>query len=288
MGNELIKVIPTIVGSTQNNTTPTNEKTNYISHGDELKLALESLNNSATNFARIAIHDSKLRQQYMEYTKNAQQEIIKDVRSRRLTPHQGAQKAQVTRNMIMEQTRAQNSELGRQISERLKATGYTLSELEAKYSQRLFHKSFITLSSQEKNAVWLKIVEQSGTPNAKVTHNAKIAGFAGRALLIMTLGFSVYNIMKSNNMIRQTAKEGSGIAAIAAGGKAGAIAAKSIPATGPIGIAITVVSAFVAGILSYIGVSSVFDYLWPENTSGQNKFSGGGGSFGGAGAGGVW
>jgi hypothetical protein len=226
----------------------------------DLESALGLLKAETTNFAYRFINDSAARSDYLARSTALAARVRQQVSAGELTPKQAALEVNRVRNEIMQAVRSASSDLGRAYAEGKKATGRTLAELEERYAQKLFSKSFASLSSDNKNRVWLEVVEASGRPQEAATRTARNLGKLGRGLVLASLAFAVYNIAQAENKPRQAAKEagtfGAGILGGAlAGGGAGLACGPGAPACVAVGI-------FVGGVLAAAGFDLAFDALW--------------------------
>jgi hypothetical protein len=257
-GNKQLSVVNsgTIVSTIAEDSKPANAT------GNELELAINALRAQANNFGLTFINDSAVRANYIQGVTKAINEIIELVKTKKITPHEGALTANQIRNQIMELARAKLSDYGLSISKDMKQTGLLIEDLQNKYSTKRYSKSFNLLTNIERNVVHMDIIEAAGRTNSKVNLNAKYFGIAGRALLIMSLGISVYSVIEAEDKTRQVSKEltvvGSGVAGGAAGG-----AFVAFLVTNPAGWMTAAGMIVIGGIVSVFS-GQAFDYFWPE------------------------
>jgi hypothetical protein len=234
---------------------------------EDFQKSLELLHVETLNFATRFISDAKLRQEYLTKSKQLSNDLTHQVHSCKITPQDGAKIANSTRNLIMEQIRLKSSEIGRAYAEAIKKTGKTLPKLESRYALEKFNKAFEALSQTERNQVWLEIVASSGRPKAEVTMMVRRMGYAGRALLVMTIAVSVYNVATADDKPTAVAHEattlGGGILGGAAGGAAaGAVAGVLCGPGAPLCEPVTVtVGVFVGGVLGALGADYSFKFF---------------------------
>lgn len=251
-----------VITSGQATSTPRDDTTPVKATGNEFETSIRLLQAEAAGFAESIIKDPAARAEYARKTKAASDELIDLVKQRKITPHEGARTANAMRNQIMELTRAKLTDFGLAVSREMKHSGPALATIEEKYSMKRYGRGFERLTQAERQAVWMEIVHAAGRSNPKVNISTRWYGIAGRTLLVASLAFSVYNVTTAEDKPRQAAKEGTVLAAGAAGGAvAGAtvVALASNPAGWVVG-AVIFVGAAVAGV----GSSEVFDYFWPE------------------------
>lgn len=144
----------------------------------------------------------------------------------------------------------------------MKANGRVLGELEENYAKKRFGRAFSTLTQPERNQVWMEIVHAAGRSNPKVNVSAKWFGMAGRTVLVISLACAVYRVATADAPGREAAKEGTGIAAGAAGGAIGT-AAILVLASNPAGWAVGL-AMIVGAAIGAAGSNELFDYFWPE------------------------
>lgn len=229
---------------------------------NELELAINALRIQANNFGATFINDASVRANYIKSVTKAIDEIIQLVKDKKITPHEGALTANQMRNQIMELARAKLSDYGLAVSKDIKQKGLLIEELQDKYSLRRFGRVFKGLTESERNAVSMDIIEAAGRSNPRVNLSAKYFGVAGRALLIVSLAISVYNVIEAEDKTRQTTKE----VIVAGSGLAGGIAGGAFVAflvSNPAGW-MTAAGMIVIGGLASIFGSETFDYFWPE------------------------
>ena len=226
----------------------------------DLESALAAFKVETTNFAYRFINDSAARTDYLARSSALADRVRQQVNAGVLSPQQAAMEVNRLRNEIMAAVRQATSDFGRAYAEAKKVTGRTLPELEQRYAQKLFNKPFETLSQDNKNRVWLEVVEASGRPNAGATRTARNLGRLGRGFALASIAFAVYNISQAQDKVRQSAKEagtsGAGILGGAMGGAAaGMVCGPGAPVCAAVGI-------FVGGVLAAAGFDLAFDALW--------------------------
>lgn len=242
--------------------TPTSDTTAVQAHGTELETALRLLESESAAFAKTVVVDPAARMEYTNKTRAAIAELIELVRQRKITPHEAARTANAMRNEIMMLARSRLSDFGAALSKDLKADGCLLSLLEEKYAGKRFGRVFSSLTPAERDLVWIDIVHAAGRSNPVVNVRVKWFGMAGRAFLVTSLAFSVYNVTTAADHKRQAAREGASLAGGAIGGVAGsavALAVISNPAGWVVGAAM-----FAGAMAGGLGSSELFDYFWPE------------------------
>jgi len=226
---------------------------------DLLYKSLDDLKATAANFAIRFINDEPARIKYNKYVQQMCNEIISEVESGKISPLQGAEKAQTARNLIMEQIRKITSDIGRAEAERMKLKGKTLEQLENKYALEKFKKPFNTLTETERNQVWLTIVKKAGAPNNSVNLKVRKFGRVGRLLIVLTLAVAVYNITTADDKATAAEREGIALGGGFLGGAAGGAVAGL--ACGPGAPVCSTIGVFIGGLLGAIGSDWLFGFF---------------------------
>lgn len=144
----------------------------------------------------------------------------------------------------------------------MKKTGFTFDKLTTKYASKIFGTNFSNLSPSQKNLVYLEIIDSSGRPSPPVTLAAKRYTTLGRGLIIVTIGFAVYNIASAEDKITATAREGLVIGGGFSGGAGGGALAGL--ACGPGSPVCVTVGVFIGGALGALGVEITFGWFFNE------------------------
>jgi len=226
----------------------------------DLESALNLLKTEALNFGYRFIQDGAVRRDYIARTQALVRTIKEEVHAGRLSYYEGAEEANKLRNAIMDAARLKTSDLGRAEAQAAKAVGRTLVELQEYYAQKLFKRAFDSLSTPERNRVWLEIIEAAG--RQRPSFNIKAARLArlGRAFVVLSVGIAVYNVATAEDKQRQAVKEGATAGAGILGGiGGGALAGLACGPGAPVCVAIGV---FLGGALAAVGTDVAFDWIW--------------------------
>jgi hypothetical protein len=205
----------------------------------------------------MATADGQVRVQYERSTSALAAELEGEVRAGRLTWRQGADQAWRARNDAMELMRTRSTPIGRSLAEQLKPQGKTLNELVARKTMELHpNKAFDALSKAEQDEVFAAIVAAAGRANPRVSAMMRGASRCGRALLVLSLALSIYNIATADDhwaaARREVVVTGTGIAGAMAGGALAGLAC------GPGAPVCATVGAFACGALAALGVDFAF------------------------------
>ena len=225
-----------------------------------LHQALLDLESEAVNFAQRFIKDDTVRANYVARAKTYSEDILQRVKDGRLSPKAAAAEANEMRNGLLEAARLKSSDIGRAVAEAEKATGLTMEQLMAKYSNRLFQREFDALTAAEKDAVFIEIARAAGRPNPKFTGLASRLGKAGIGLLVVSLAIGAYSVATSDRPGREAARQGTGLLAGFLGSVGGGAAAGL--ACGPGAPVCVAVGAFVGGLVFTVGADITFEWLW--------------------------
>ncbi|GAB3379680.1 hypothetical protein [Massilia agri] len=219
--------------------------------------AIDALEAQVANLGAHVTIDSSARLAYSREIKKMADQLRQEATAGRITWTEAAKQAQETRNIVMEIVRSRSTPVGRALAQRLKAQGYSLNHLIAAQTKRLHGERaiFSRLSASQKNSVYAAIVTSAGKSNPTITRAMSRLSYAGRGLLFLSLGLSVYSVATSQNKAATAVKElavtGAGIGGGIAGGALAGLAC------GPGAPVCVTVGAFVGGALSAFGVSFI-------------------------------
>ncbi len=232
----------------------------FKSRQQELEKSLSMLESDALNFAVRFINDSKVRKQYMSNIKNLSAEYRQRVKMGALTPKAAAEEVNLLRNDILRADRLKLSEVGVSYSEKLKLTGYTLSNRMEYYANKLFKLPFNELTVSQQNQVYLEIVQGGGRSFKTTNILARRLSRLGRGLLVITVGIVIYNITTADDKLKATAEEGAVLSGgILGGASGGAIAGLACGPGAPVCVSLGV---FIGGALGALGAGFTFDWLY--------------------------
>lgn len=217
--------------------------------------AIQSLEAQIANLGAHLTMDARARMAYTREIRKMADQLRNNAAAGKITWAQAAKEAQETRNLIMDIVRHRSTPVGRSMAQRLKSQGYSLNELIGTQTKRKYGQSavFSKLSAGQKNKIYADIVMSAGKSNPGVTQAMSRISYAGRSLILLSLGLSVYSIATSANKTatatRELALTGAGIGGGFAGGALAGLAC------GPGAPVCVTVGAFVGGALSAFGVS---------------------------------
>ncbi|MBP1205316.1 hypothetical protein JOD97_003358 [Duganella sp. 1411] len=221
----------------------------------------ETIRSLEAQLANAGAHltiDAAARATYAREIKRMADRLRNEAFTGKITWAQAAQQAQQTRNAVMTIIRSRSTSVGRAVAQRIKAQGYTLNELVARQTARMYGPgaNFARLSASQKNIVYASIVSSAGKSNPAVTQAMSRLSFAGRGVIFVSLGLSIYNVTTATNKVAAVGKEvainGAGIAGGMAGGALAGLAC------GPGAPVCVTVGAFIGGALAAFGVSSLW------------------------------
>ncbi len=225
---------------------------------DAFDVAMDLLHAELANAGATGALDGAARAKYDALARQYRAETQALVRSGRLTWREAAEQAHGLRNQVMEVIRRRSTPVGRAFAEWLKREGRTLNELVARKTLQLFGDGaeFTALSPAQQNRVYAAIVESAGKSDPAVTATMRNVSRAGRGLLLLSIGISIYTVATAQDKVEAAKHEGAVTGAGIAGGIAGGALAGL--ACGPGAPVCVTVGAFVGGALAAFGV----DLLW--------------------------
>ncbi len=255
-------------------TTSTEEGSRNITQApiDQLEKVLHAFEASAANFANIMIHEARVRQNYMNEIKKLSEGIRSAVKTRKIsymdavkyakeldqglddilklteqhfanTTEHGAKAAHSARDNQLANSRKQSTNIGRLSAEAMKEKSPTFHELIERKVKQLFPKNtFEQLNFKQRTVVFNEIIAGSGRPRPVMTKVVlPTLKYGGRALIVVSLGIAVHNIVVADNKIKQTIKEGTVLGGGIAGGVAGGAVASILLGSNPVGWAVLIV-----------------------------------------------
>ncbi len=226
----------------------------------DLERALGALQAESAQFAMRFIKDSRVRINYLAEIKTYSAKISAEVKSGRISVHKGHLLAHEARNTILDAMRLKSSDIGRAYAESLKAKGWNLEQLYAKYAKEFFDKPFDALTDSQRNRVKLEIIKSAGRDSPKATRAAGRLGQLGKGLWVLTIGIAVYNVSTAEDKVGAVAQEGATIGGGIAGGAIAGAATGLV--CGPGAVVCSSVLVVVGGALGALGMSYVFDWVW--------------------------
>lgn len=219
---------------------------------------IRSLEAQLANAGAHLTIDASARIAYAREIKHMADRLRTEAFTGRITWGQAAQQAQETRNAVMAIIRSRSTSVGRAVAQRIKAQGYTLNDLISRQTSRMYGPgaTFSRLTASQRNIVYASIVNSAGKSNPAVTQTMSRLSYAGRGVIFVSLGLSIYNVTTATNKAAATGREiainGAGIAGGMAGGALAGLAC------GPGAPVCVTVGAFVGGALAAFGVSSIW------------------------------
>jgi hypothetical protein len=220
--------------------------------------AMKSLESQVANIGVHVAVDSTMRLAYAREIKAMAGKLESAALAGKMTWTEAATQAQQTRNLVMEIFRRRSTPVGRAMAQYIKIKGYSLNELVARHSILHYGENavFKILSISQKDVVYASIVRSAGSSNRNVTTILAHLTYAGRGLIVISLGISAYNIATSTNKFSTAGKEFLSTSAGIGGGIAGGAIAGL--ACGPGAPVCVTIGAFVGGALAAFGIHSLW------------------------------
>ncbi|PWE45198.1 hypothetical protein C9I50_04290 [Pseudomonas prosekii] len=183
-----------------------------------LDRALELMEGTALRFSLDAIHDEKVRANYLKNIKRIAQQTLTDVTAGKITAREGVDFSNQVRNKIMMEHRAFTSAQGLAVVQKKKADGRTVQSLLDRYSKNLFKKSYESLTPAEQSKVHYTILEAAGRDDSRFTSGTKKMRLMGKLGILVTAALASYQILNAENKTKETARQGIIIGSGAVGG----------------------------------------------------------------------
>ncbi|RYD93004.1 MAG: hypothetical protein EOP50_11830 [Sphingobacteriales bacterium] len=220
--------------------------------------AIRGLEADIANAGAHLTIDSAARQAYSRQIKLMADELRLQAGQGALTWREAAEKANDARNTVMNVIRQRSTPVGRAYAEYLKKEGKTLNQMIALKTKALFGEAanFNHLTAAQQNQVYAEVVSSAAKSRPSVNAQMKRLSRAGRGLVFLSIGLSIYTVATADDKMGAAAREGAVTGAGIGGGIAGGALAGL--ACGPGAPVCVTVGAFVGGALAAFGV----DYFW--------------------------
>lgn len=216
--------------------------------------AIAALRAELANTGAHLVIDAAARKAYDAQITAMANEIRTKAATGQITWKAAATEANAVRNTVMDVLRGNSTPVGRAVAVKMKSKGKTLARLLTEKTLDLYPDAthWDNLTSTQQNKVYAEVVKSAGKSNPGLTSKMRIASRAGRGLIILSVGLSVYTIATSDNPGETAVREGAVTASGIAGGFAGGALAGL--ACGPGAPVCVTVGAFVGGALAAFGV----------------------------------
>lgn len=215
---------------------------------------IQALKGTVSNLGAHLIIDSTTRKAYARQIELMSNELRQQATNGSITWKEAALQAHETRNMIMQIMRFRTTPLGVAIAESIKKQGATLDDLIIQKTHKLYGSTeFSQLTTVQKNNVYAEITVSAGRSKPSVTALMSKLSWGGRSVIFLSLAWSVYNVMNSQDKVTATIHEAATTGAGIVGGMAGGAAAGLV--CGPGAFLCSTVGAFAGGALAAFGVS---------------------------------
>lgn len=232
-----------------------------MSGQQEFDWQYEQLAGSLLNIGSHATHEARVRAMYQKELLRYRDQTYAKVRAGAMSWRDAAKEASELRNTTLDLVRGRSTAAGLKIAEALKKEGPTFDALIASKTEGLFGQGaqFDKLSESRKVDVFKEIIESAARPNKRVDKWTRVAGGAGRSLVLITLGILIYDIYLAEDKQRAILHGGSVAGGAFAGGRIGGIAAAAVCiSTGWFCAFVVILAGVVAGAGAGYGV----DRLW--------------------------
>ena len=202
--------------------------------------------------------DSNVRSLYVAKIQEMTAGLRAKVATGRMTWLEAAMEAQKLRNTIMDLLRNKSTPVGKSLAQTIKSQGKTFNELVARKTQQLHgtNANFSLLAEKDKNRIYADIVKSAGKSNPQVTALMRKLSTAGKGLIVISIGLSIYAVYSSEDKPRAAMHEATVTASGVGGGIAGGLMAGL--ACGPGSPVCSAVGAFVGGALAAFGTSMLW------------------------------
>lgn len=227
-----------------------------------LKGAIDSYEEVATRLASDMIKDESVRRKYQAHVKQVSAEVRAQVDSGAMTVKEGAEYCNQMRDKLFVEYRKFTSAQGVATAQEMKLSAKGFDFYLNKYAQQQFGRPFAELSQSERGAIYYAVIESAGRDNARVTATAAKLQTLGKSLILITAVLAVGEIVRAKDKVRETARQGSIIAAGMIGGAAAGAAVSFIcgPAEPVCAVATVAIGSNLGGMAGQV----LFDFYQEE------------------------
>jgi hypothetical protein len=220
--------------------------------------AIQTLEAQVANVGAHAAIEGESPRIYRRQIREFAEELRQQASAGTITWAEAAAKARDVREAVISTRRGAGTAVGRAFAEQLKREGPTLNALIAKKVQEFYGSSanFHRLTGPQQDAVYAAIVKAAGKSNVRVDTVMRTVGRAGRGLILVSVGVSIYEVATAEDKLSTAGREAAVTGAGALGGVGGGAVAGL--ACGPGAPVCVTVGAFVGGALAAFGV----DWFW--------------------------
>jgi hypothetical protein len=245
-------------GTLARTTTPSPGDGAAASDRSAFESVIQSLEAQIANAGAHAAIEGESRRIYQRQIREFAEELRQQASAGKISWAEAAARARDVREAVMSTRRGAGTAVGRAFAEHLKRAGPTLNALIARKVQELYGASanFHRLTGPQQDAVYAAIVKAAGTSNVRVTAVMRTVGRAGRGLILVSIGVSIYEVATAEDKLSAAGREAAVTGVSILGGIGGGAVAGL--ACGPGAPVCVTVGAFVGGALAAFGV----DWLW--------------------------
>lgn len=230
--------------------------------GSVLQAAIDSYEGTANRLALDMIKDESVRRKYQAHIKKISTEVKTQVDSGAMTVKEGAEYCNQMRDKLFLEYRKFTSPQGVAKAQEIKLSAKGFDFYLNKYAQQKFGRPFVELSPSQRGEVYYEVIESAGRDNARVTVKAAKLQALGKSLILVTAVLAVGEIARAKDKVKETARQGSIIAAGMIGGAMAGAAVSFV--CGPAEPACAYVTVAIGSNLGGMAGQVVFDFYQEE------------------------
>lgn len=193
-------------------------KTEHPLAGSVLQAAIDTYEETANRLAYDMIRDESVRRKYQAHIKQVSAEVRAQVDSGAMTVKEGAEYCNQMRDKLFVEYRKFTSAQGVAKAQEIKLNARGFDFYLNKYAQQQFGRPFAELSQSERGAVYYAVIESAGRDNARVTVKVAKLQALGKSLILVTAVLAVGEVVRAKDKVKETARQGSIVAAGMIGG----------------------------------------------------------------------
>lgn len=215
-----------------------------------LEAAIADYEAIATTFAINAISDDKVRQQYIKRIKEISDQVRQEVAQGHMSVKDGAEYCSQLRDKLFVEYRKYTSAVGVAQAEKLKLNARGFDYYLDKYAQTQFGRNFDTLTAEERNAVYYKVLSKAGGGNADVTTKVRRLQISAKVAIIFTAILATGEVVAAQDKVKEAARQGSIIAGGMIGGSLAGLAVSFVcgPAEPACAVALVFIGSNLGGM----------------------------------------
>lgn len=185
---------------------------------DFLQAALNGLVAAGNKIAYDAISDHSVRENYQTHIRIIVDEVKAKVINGEISALEGARYCNELRDKLFIEYRQYTSAQGVAWAEKMKLNPRGFDYYLNYYSARAYNRDFVSLSVDERAAVYFEVMSGAARARASVTSRSERLAKYGKGMLLITGAIVAWEIASARDHVKEAARQGNVIAAGMLGG----------------------------------------------------------------------